>query len=208
MTKTTTTTRTVFAALAAALWLWGAAPARADVAIGQPAPDFTATDSHGQTVHLSDYKGKTVVLEWTSSECPFVHKFYDSGNMQKFQKMATASGAIWLSVDSSAVGNPGYMSGDEADKWMKEHRAAQTRILIDKTGAIGHLYGAKVTPHMFVIDPEGKLAYAGGIDSIPSTDPSDIDKAENYVMEAIVSIAEGQPVPVTQSRPYGCGVKY
>lgn len=185
-----------------------AQPALAAAIVGQPAPDFTATDAAGKTVHLSDYKGKIVVLEWTSSECPFVHKHYDSGNMQKLQKAAAADGIVWLSVDSSAEGHAGYMKGAEAQAWEKQEGAAPADFLIDASGAVGHLYGAQTTPHMFVIGKDGKLVYAGAIDSILTADQADIAKATNYVTAAIDALKAGKPVEVSSTKSYGCGVKY
>lgn len=185
-----------------------AQPALAAAIVGQPAPDFTATDAAGKTVHLSDYKGKIVVLEWTSSECPFVHKHCDSGNMQKLQKAAAADGIVWLSVDSSAEGHAGYMKGAEAQAWEKQEGAAPADFLIDASGAVGHLYGAQTTPHMFVIGKDGKLVYAGAIDSILTADQADIAKATNYVTAAIDALKAGKPVEVSSTKSYGCGVKY
>jgi len=201
-----------FTVLSAALlfcsWALCASPAAASAVPGKPAPDFTTTDINGKTVKLSDYKGKIVVLEWTSSECPFVKSHYDSGDMQKLQKLAAAQGVVWLSVDSSAPKNPGYMDGPAAAAWIKTHNAAPADLLIDSSGAVGHLYDAKTTPHMFVIDKNGNLAYAGAIDSVPSTDPKDIAKATNYVQAALNELQAGKPVTLAQTKSYGCGVKY
>jgi len=189
-------------------WAFCATPAWAMAVVGQRAPDFTATDDAGKTVKLSDYKGKIVVLEWTSNECPFVKKHYDSGNMQKLQKQAKADGVVWFAVDSSGAKNPGYMDAAAAQDWLKSHNAAPTDLLIDESGAVGHLYGAKTTPHMFVIDKVGNVAYAGAIDSVASPDPHDIAGATNYVQAALAAVEAGKPVAVAETKSYGCGVKY
>lgn len=176
--------------------------------VGEPAPNFTAVDSNGKTHSLSDFKGKTVVLEWTNHECPFVRKHYESGNMQKLQKTATNDGVVWLSVISSAPGQQGYVDGNKANELTKSHNASPTAVLIDSEGTVGRTYSARTTPHMFVIAPDGKLAYMGAIDSISSSNKADVSKAENYVTAALKAVKNGQPVsnPVTQ--PYGCSVKY
>ena len=185
-----------------------ATPAAAAAVVGKPAPDFTATDDSGKTVKLSDFKGKIIVLEWTSNECPIVKKHYDSNNMQNLQKLATGQGIVWLSVDSSGLKKPGYMDGPTAAAWIKSRNASPTDLLIDASGAVGHLYGAKTTPHMFVIDKNGTLAYAGAIDSIPSADPNDIAKATNYVQAALSEVEAGKPVAIAETKSYGCSVKY
>jgi len=195
-----------FLVLAAALFL--TAPAYAEPAVGQPAPDFTATDSNGTSHKLSDFKGKTVVLEWTNNECPFVVKHYGSGNMQSLQKAATAEGTVWLSVISSAVGKQGHVDGAKANELTKTRDAAPTAVLLDEKGEVGKLYGAKTTPHMFIIDKEGVLVYAGAIDSNPSPRESDIKDATNYVRQALDEIKAGKPVSVASTKSYGCGVKY
>lgn len=189
--------------------LFFATPAHAAAKVGEPAPAFTATDINGKTVNLSDYLGKVVVLEWTSPECPFVHKFYDKGDMPKFQKAAAEKGAVWLSIDSSAEGKAGYLDGAAANIWyIEEKGAAPTAFLIDKTGEIGKAYDAQTTPHMFVIDREGKLAYAGAIDSKPSVDQADIAGATNYVMMAIDDLNAGKQVSIAPTKAYGCSIKY
>lgn len=175
---------------------------------GEAAPAFSAVDTHGSKVSLSDYSGKIVVLEWTNSGCPFVRKHYGSGNMQKLQKEATAEGVVWLTVVSSAPGNQGYVTGQEADELTSSRSAAPTAVLLDPAGNLGHLYGARTTPHMFVIDPKGTLVYNGAIDSIASSDPADISKADNYVMDAIGAVKEGKAVSHPATPPYGCSVKY
>jgi peroxiredoxin len=176
--------------------------------VGQPAPDFTGVDSNGKTHRLSDFKGKTVVLEWTNHECPFVRKHYESGNMQKLQKAATGDGVVWLSVISSAPGQQGNVDGKKANELTKSRNAAPTAVLLDPQGTIGRTYSARTTPHMFIITPDGKLAYAGAIDSISSANKADIAKAENYVTAALNALKKGQPVSNPTTQPYGCSVKY
>ena len=194
--------------LAALLVVCAAPRALALPVVGEAAPAFTATDADGKNISLADFKGKTVVLEWTSNECPFVKKHYGAGNMQKLQKEAAAQDVIWLSVDSSAVGKPGYLDGAAAKNWLGSEGAAPAHFLIDASGDVGRLYGAKTTPHMFVIDKDGKLAYAGAIDSVASADPADIAKADNYVTDALTALAAGEQVKLAETQSYGCGVKY
>ena len=189
-------------------WALCSAPATASTAVGQPAPDFSATAASGKTVKLSEFKGKIVVLEWTSSECPIVKKHYDSNNMQKLQKAAAAQGVVWLSVDSSAPNKPGYMDAATAMAWIKSRNASPADLLIDGSGTVGHLYGAKTTPHMFVIDKNGNLAYAGAIDSIASADTADVAKAKNYVEAALSEVEAGKAVTIAETKSYGCGIKY
>lgn len=176
--------------------------------IGEPAPAFTATDTTGKMQSLSDYKGKYVVLEWTNFGCPFVKKHYDSGNMQGLQKEFTGKGVAWLSICSSAPGKQGNMSSEEWSKSEQEKGAAPTAVLLDPDGKVGRGYEAKTTPHLFVIDPAGKLIYAGGIDNKPTPDPADIPGATNYVRAALEAAMAGQPVTTPTSKPYGCSVKY
>lgn len=176
--------------------------------INELAPDFMAVDSNGTTRKLSDYQGKIVVLEWTNHQCPFVGKHYGSGNMQALQAEATADGIVWLSIISSAPGQQGYVDGAAANEQTTSRGASPTAVLLDPEGTIGRLYGARTTPHMYVIDPEGVLRYMGGIDNIPSADPSDIESAQNYVRPAIASLLAGEPVATATSQPYGCSVKY
>lgn len=172
------------------------------------APDFTATDTNGKTQSLSQYKGKFVVLEWTNPDCPIVHKHYDSGNMQKLQKEFTGKGVVWLSIDSSAEGKQGNYPNAELNQIMKSRNAAPTAIIPDASGSIGREYGAKTTPHMFIINPAGVVIYQGGIDNIQSADPADIPKATNYVQAALDEAMAGKPVTTSSSQPYGCAVKY
>jgi peroxiredoxin len=177
-------------------------------AIGSPAPDFTGVDSKGVSHKLSDFKGKTVVLEWTNHECPFVRKFYDTQTMQNLQKDATEKGVIWLTVSSSAKDKQGFTTADEANKLMAKEKSNETARIIDADGTIGKLYAASTTPHMYVINAEGALVYQGAIDDQPSASHSTIKDSKNYVKAALDDLAAGQPVQVTTSKPYGCGVKY
>jgi alkyl hydroperoxide reductase subunit AhpC len=183
-------------------------PAFGSPQIGQPAPDFSVTDSKGATRSLSQYRGKTVVLEWTNADCPFTRKHYSSGNMQATQTLAEKNGVIWLSVISSAPGKQGYVSGPAADELTVSRGAKPTAVLLDPRGEVGRLYGAKTTPHMFVIDKNGALQYMGGIDSIATADVADIARAEPYLKEAMLAVNQGEPVAHPVTRPYGCAVKY
>ena len=182
--------------------------ANARVSVNQAAPGFTAVDSNRKEHRLSDFKGKTVVLEWTNHDCPYVRKHYDSGNMQALQKTATGKGIVWLSIISSAPGKQGHVSGAEANRLTSSRNAAPTAVLLDEGGEIGGLYGAKTTPHMYIIDEGGELVYMGGIDSISSTDTNDIARATNYVDVALNALSSGQPIEDAVTRPYGCSVKY
>lgn len=194
---------------AATLALFAAsAPALAAPTIGQPAPAFTALDSKGKQHQLSDFKGKIVVLEWTNHECPYVQKHYKSSNMQNLQKQAAQAGAVWLSVISSAPGEQGYVAGAKADELVASGGAAPTAVLLDPNGEIGKAYDARTTPHMYVIDANGVLRYAGGIDSIASTKLEDVAKAQPLFKTAFESVAKGEDVKQATTRPYGCGVKY
>lgn len=182
--------------------------AAAQAVVGEPAPAFTATDSNGKPESLADFKGKWVVLEWTNDECPFVKKHYGSGNMQKLQKLFTGKGVTWLSVVSSAPGQQGFVDGARANSLTKERGAVPSAVLLDPQGTLGRLYGARTTPHMYVIDPQGKLVYNGAIDDKPSTDQADIAAARNYVSAALEQAMAGKAVAVASSAPYGCAVKY
>lgn len=184
------------------------ATAHANPEIGKPAPAFTAVDSNGKTHNLSDFRGKTVVLEWTNHECPYVVKHYSTNNMQGLQKAAASDGVVWLSVISSAKGEQGHVSGEKANELTKERNAAPTAVLIDEAGTIGRAYEARTTPHMFVINAEGTLAYMGGIDDRPTANKADVEGATNYVKLALDSIKEGKPVEQAVTRPYGCSIKY
>jgi len=195
-------------ALALALAAAAGAPALADAVVGQPAPAFTLPDSNGKTHALAEYAGKVVVIEWWNHECPFVGKHYGSGNMQKLQREWTAKGVVWLTVSSSGPGKQGHVDGPKAAALMKEKSGGPTAVLLDPEGKVGRAYGAKTTPHMFVIDAKGRLVYAGGIDDKPSTDRADVATAKNYVAAALGEILAGRPVSTPTSPPYGCGVKY
>ena len=176
--------------------------------VGEPAPDFTGVDTQGKTHRLADYRGKTVVLEWTNHDCPYVRKHYGAGNLQEQQREAAAQGVIWLSVISSAPGEQGHVSRAAADDLTRSRKAAPHAVLLDPEGRIGRAYEAKTTPHMFIIDEAGKLVYMGGIDSLATADPADIPKATQYVRVALKERAAGQPISAPVTRPYGCSVKY
>ncbi len=185
-------------------------PARADekAVIGKPAPEFMLPGSDCRAHALADYKGKVIVLEWTNPGCPFVKKWYGSGEMQKLQKEATAAGVVWLRINSSAPGKQGSQSPSETVATEREQHIASTMTLLDPEGKVGRLYGAKTTPHMFVISSKGLLVYAGAIDSKPSVDPADIPGATNYVTAALADLAAGKPVATPATQAYGCSVKY
>ena len=176
--------------------------------IGAPAPDFTATDSNGKPRSLAEFAGKTVVLEWTNRGCPYVRKHYDGGNMQGLQKKYTGQGVVWLIVASSAPGREGHVTAADANAHVKSVGAAPTAVLLDHDGKLGRLYGAMTTPHCFVIDAKGQLAYAGAIDDKPSTNSTDIAGATNYVAAALDALKSGKPVATPSTRAYGCSVKY
>jgi peroxiredoxin len=198
----------MIAALLTCLCGTGATAAGAAPHIGQPAPDFTATDSRGNPVRLSQYRGKIVVLEWTNADCPYTRKHYTSGNMQGVQALAQKNGVVWLTVISSAPGKQGYVNGPAADALTQSRAAVPSAVLLDPSGTIGRMYDAKTTPHMFVIDKNGALQYMGGIDSIATTDISDIAHAEPYLKEAMLAVAQGSPVAHPVTKPYGCSIKY
>jgi peroxiredoxin len=176
--------------------------------VGDTAPSFTGSDTHGQTHKLSDYHGKYVVLEWTNKDCPYTRKQYDSGNMQNLQRQWTRQGVVWLTILSSAQGHQGYMTAAEEDAWISKVHADPTAAILDPSGTIGHAYEAKTTPHMFVIDPNGKLIYEGAIDDHATTDTADVPNSKNYVSAALTEAMSGHPVAITYTRPYGCSVKY
>jgi len=187
----------------------GLAASLAALETGKPAPDFSLADENGKAVSLKQFKGKTVVLEWVNNGCPFVHKHYDSGNMQALQKKHTAQGVVWLSICSNAQGKEGYWPDGAAAKAFKAaEKASMTAILRDPEGTVGHLYSAKTTPHLYIVDKKGILAYQGAIDDQPSTDPRDIPKARNWVEQALGELAAGKAVSVSDTKPYGCSVKY
>ena len=201
-------TTVLTAALLGGSWTLGAASAMAAPTVGQPAPSFVAVDSKGQQHKLADFKGKVVVLEWTNHECPYVQKHYKSSNMQNLQKQAKGAGVVWLSVISSAPGEQGHVAGARADELTASRSAAPTAVLLDPQGDIGKSYDARTTPHMYVIDANGVLRYAGGIDSIGSNKPADIDKADPFFKTALESVVKGDNVAQPVTRPYGCAVKY
>jgi peroxiredoxin len=185
-----------------------AAAAQAVPSVGQPAPDFTLKDASGKAVKLSDFRGKVVVLEWTNPGCPYVRKHYDSGNMAATQQEAAAKGAVWLSINSTGKASSDYLEPAKLVAWQKERKVQPTATLMDEEGSAGKAYGARTTPHMYIVDAQGRLAYAGGIDSIPSANPADIPKAVNYVKQAVGEAAAGKPVSQATTRPYGCSIKY
>ncbi|HVF72088.1 MAG TPA: thioredoxin family protein [Chthoniobacterales bacterium] len=175
---------------------------------GSAAPDFSLTDSKGKTQSVSQYKGKYVVLEWFNPDCPFVKKHYGSGNMQKLQEEFSSKGVVWLTIDSSAEGKEGYLSADQANAKMTEWKTKQTALVLDPDGKAGQAYGAKNTPHMFVINPEGKIVYQGAIDSKASPNAADIPNSTNYVKVALDESLAGKTVSNANTKPYGCSVKY
>lgn len=198
----------IIIAMAAAVWLT-ASLGHADAPnVGAPAPAFKATDIHGKERQLSEFKGKYVVLEWHNQSCPFVKKHYDSGNMQKLQKELTGKGVVWLTVISSAPGSQGFVTPEAEATYLGEKQASPTDVLLDPEGSVGRAYGAKTTPHMFVIDDKGVLIYAGAIDDNPSSDPADTATAKNFVRAAYEEASAGKPIATSATAPYGCGVKY
>jgi peroxiredoxin len=172
------------------------------------APDFKGVDSNGVQHSLGDYRGKFVVLEWHNQGCPYEQKHYLSGNMESLQKQWTGKGVVWLSILSSAPGQQGYETATQENAYLKKMNAAPTAALLDPSGAIGHLYDARTTPHMFVIDPAGKIVYQGALDDKPTPDPASLKTADNYVSDALNAAMAGKPVAVAVTRPYGCSVKY
>lgn len=183
--------------------------AQAAPAVGQPAPDFTLTDIEGKTHTLSAYQGRTVVLEWVNPECPIVVKHYEkSGNIPATQQAAVADGAVWLTINSGHEGAQGDYEAAEVAAWSQKNDAAFTAYLRDRSGQVGRLYDARQTPTLFIINPEGILVYAGGIDSISSGNPADIPRATNYVKAAFADLKAGKPVAKPVTRAYGCNVKY
>lgn len=194
--------------LTAALVL-GGSNALAAPTLGEPAPDFRVVDTAGITHHLSDFRGKTVVLEWTNHDCPFVKKHYNgSDNMQTLQRAAAEQEVVWLSVISSAPGKQGHVSPAEADALTASRQAAPSAVLLDASGVMGRAYEAKATPHLFVIDTEGRLTYNGAIDSIPSADPADVPKAEPWLQLALAATQQGETPDPALTKPYGCSIKY
>jgi len=202
MLKSTTKTLILTALLSLA-----SLPAWASKA-GVMAPDFTLTDTHGNSHSLSDFRGQTVVLEWTNHECPYVKKHYESGNMQQLQADATADGVVWLTILSSAPGKQGHTSPEEANDIIRKHGAKATARLLDYNGTVGRLYDAKTTPEMFIIDANGMIRYDGAIDDKPSFNPKSLEGATNYVTATLMAMANGEEIAVTSTPPYGCSVKY
>jgi peroxiredoxin len=207
MLNATALRRTVLS-LAASLPLFAGTAAHAAAEIGQPAPAFTAQGADGKPVSLASFKGKTVVLEWTNHECPFVVKHYESGNIPQLQKEFTAKGVVWLQVISSAPDKQGHVDGPSAIKINGFRNATPSGVVLDPDGKIGKTYGAQTTPHLFIVDPAGQLVYKGGIDSIPSASKNDIAKADNYVKLAFADLAAGRKVAHASTKPYGCSIKY
>ncbi len=197
----------IIAAVAGMVGILGSA-ANATPQIGQLAPDFSALDSKGDALRLSQYRGKTIVLEWTNADCPYTRKHYTSGNMQGVQELAQQKGIVWLSIISSAPGHQGYVNGPAADALTESRHAAPTAVVLDPNGTLGRLYNVKTTPHMFVIDKNGELQYMGGIDSIASADVDDIGRAEPFLKEAMLAVADGQKPPHSVTKAYGCSIKY
>lgn len=177
-------------------------------AVGQPAPDFNLVSTDGKSVHLSDFRGKHVVLEWTNPGCPFVRKHYGAGNMQAVQQEAAAKGVVWLAINSTETGSVDYLKPASLATWLVRHKATQTAILMDEEGLVGKAYGARTTPHMYIVGPQGTLLYAGGIDSIPSAKVDDIKIAINYVRQGLTEALTGRAISVPVTQPYGCSVKY
>ncbi|WP_439114737.1 thioredoxin family protein [Hydrogenophaga sp.] len=175
--------------------------------VGQPAPDFTLSDTAGKPVKLSQYKGKPVVLEWNNPGCPFVRKHYQ-GNMQALQKAFTAQGVVWLAVNSTRDDSADHMSPAQLARWMTEQKASPTATLMDEAGTVGQAYAARVTPHMYIVNAQGLLVYAGAIDSIPSARVADIEKATNFVRQGLNELLSGKPVSTPTSQAYGCSIKY
>ncbi len=182
--------------------------AGASAVIGQPAPAFSAQDANGRSVSLADFKGKHVVLEWVNPGCPYVRKHYDAKNMQATQQAAAAKGVVWLAVNSTHSGHGDYLPPARMAAWMQGQGAQATATLMDIDGQVGRAYGARTTPHMYLIDPAGRLVYAGAIDSKPSANPADIPGATNHVQQALAESLAGKPVSTAATRAYGCTVKY
>jgi hypothetical protein len=184
------------------------AAAAAAPSVGQGAPDFTLKDASGKSVKLSDFRGKYVVLEWTNPGCPYVRKHYNSGNMPATQKDATAKGAVWLAINSTERESYDYLPPAKLVAWLQERKSQPSAVLMDEQGTAGMAYGARTTPHMYIVDPQGRLVYAGGIDSIPSSNADDIKRAVNYVRQGLDEALAGKPISQATTRPYGCSIKY
>ena len=203
---TTLPSRTLLSA-AALLALGAHLPARA-ARVGQPAPDFSLPDTGGKAVRLADFRGRFVVLEWTNPGCPFVRKHYESGNMGATQKLARDQGVAWLAINSTETASGDYLEPPRLADWLKQHQGVSTAVLMDPEGTTGRAYDAKTTPHLYIVDPQGMLVYAGGIDSIASARVSDIEKATNHVKAALADIAAKRPIAQAVTKPYGCTIKY
>jgi peroxiredoxin len=175
---------------------------------GDKAPDFEAVDTNNQKIKLSDYRGKIVILEWHNHLCPFVKKHYGTNNMQSLQEKYTSQGVIWLTIVSSAPGKEGHVNKEEANKLRQTSNMKSTATILDESGTIGHMFDARTTPHLFVINKDGNFAYMGAIDDKPSTNPEDIKIAKNHLSAAVDALINGQKVELTQTVPYGCSVKY
>jgi peroxiredoxin len=208
MMNVTKGTRAIVPALAMLAAMALAQPAAASPKIGKAAPAFSGVDSNGRTVSLEDYRGKTVVLEWTNHDCPYVRRHYETGNMQKVQKQATASGVVWLSVVSSAPDRQGHVSGDEANQLTASRKASPAKVILDPKGKIGRMYAARTTPHMYIVNAEGQLVYKGGIDDNPTSWGEIEPDTKNYVQLALSEIGAGKKISNPSTRPYGCSVKY
>ncbi|WP_020481323.1 redoxin domain-containing protein [Methylomonas sp. MK1] len=198
----------LFGLMTVSLMLLMPAPAKAEPVVGQPAPAFSAAAAEGGTLSLAALRGKTVILEWTNADCPFVQKHYQSGNIPNLQKQAQSQNIVWLQVISSAPGKQGFVDAATAKKLNQERKASPANTLFDPDGAVGKLYGATNTPQLFIIDPNGVLLYKGGIDSIASADQADIATAENYISSALKELAAGKAISKAVTKPYGCTVKY
>ena len=199
--------RLVLAAAAAAL-ATAATPALSAPAIGQPAPAFSAVDADGKARSLSEFNGRTVVLEWTNNGCPYVRRHYSTGAMQDAQRKAKAQGAVWLTIASSPPGHQGHVSAADAKAWGGRSKAAWNAILLDPKGQVARAYAAKTTPHMFVVDPRGRVAYMGAIDDRPTAKADEAKGAKNYVLAAVADVKAGRAVAQPVTKPYGCAVKY
>ena len=194
-------------ALALPAGLLTAAGTAQAASVGQAAPDFILNDTQGKPVKLSSFKGKPVVLEWNNPGCPFVRKHYN-GNMQALQKAFTTQGVVWLAINSTEEDSVDHMGAEQLARWMADKGASPTATLLDPEGRVGRAYGARVTPHMYIVNAQGALAYAGGIDSIPSARMADIEKATNYVRQGLDELLAGKPLSTPTSQPYGCSIKY
>ena len=208
MITTTKATKFLRGLLAGAVFGLVAAGAQAQAAIGQPAPAFTLTGVDGKAVNLADFRGRFVVLEWNNPHCPFVVKHYGSGNMQSLQKRFGAQNVAWLTINSTNAGHSEYMAPAALSAWMKEQGGAPTAVMLDADGKVGRAFGARATPHMYVIDPKGTLVYAGAIDDKRSANPADIKTANNYVVQALNEALAGKPVSAASTTAYGCSIKY